>query len=220
MLKFQYFVPIMWWADSLEKTLIWERLKAGGEGDDEGWDGWMTSPTQQTCVWVSSGSWWWTGRPGKCSPWGRKESYTTERLNWTKLLPGRVWTEKWNNSRNLWSLMLLTWWTWIPEVSWALIFFFPLSVWLISTACISENKKKWPIGSSDDIWWRKLMTYFPSFSLSTVQLDKPRGASGQVTMTATIQKWSFWLWTKSWKVYKGEVEDDIHYPLSVDSLDK
>ena len=35
-----------------------------GEGDDRGWDGWMASPTQWTWVWVNSGSWWWTGRPG------------------------------------------------------------------------------------------------------------------------------------------------------------
>ena len=41
-----------------------ERLKAGGEGDDRGWDGWMASPTQWTWVWVNSGTWWWTGRPG------------------------------------------------------------------------------------------------------------------------------------------------------------
>ena len=39
-------------------------VKAGGEGDDRGWDGWMASPTQWTRVWVNSGSWWWTGRPG------------------------------------------------------------------------------------------------------------------------------------------------------------
>jgi len=42
----------------------WERLKAGGEGDDRGWDGWMASPTQWTWVWAGSKSWWWTGRPG------------------------------------------------------------------------------------------------------------------------------------------------------------
>ena len=42
----------------------WERLRAGGEGDDGGWDGWMASPTRWTWVWVDSGSWWWTGRPG------------------------------------------------------------------------------------------------------------------------------------------------------------
>ena len=39
-------------------------LGAGGEGDDRGWDGWMASPTRWTWVWVNSGSWWWTGRPG------------------------------------------------------------------------------------------------------------------------------------------------------------
>ena len=42
----------------------WERLKTGGEGDNRGWDGCMASLTWWTCVWVSSGSWWWTGKPG------------------------------------------------------------------------------------------------------------------------------------------------------------
>ena len=42
----------------------WERFRAGGEGDDRGWDGWMASPTQWTWVLVDSRSWWWTGRPG------------------------------------------------------------------------------------------------------------------------------------------------------------
>ena len=41
-----------------------ERLRAGSEGDDRGWDGWVASPTQWTWVWASSGSGWWTGRPG------------------------------------------------------------------------------------------------------------------------------------------------------------
>ena len=41
-----------------------EGLGARGEGDDRGWDGWMASPTRWTWVWVNSGSWWWTGRPG------------------------------------------------------------------------------------------------------------------------------------------------------------
>ena len=46
------------------KTLMLRGIGAGGEGDDRGWDGWMTSPTGWTWVWVNSGSWWWTGRPG------------------------------------------------------------------------------------------------------------------------------------------------------------
>ena len=40
------------------------------EGDDRGWDGWMTSPTRRTWVWVSSGSWWWTGKPGMLQSMG------------------------------------------------------------------------------------------------------------------------------------------------------
>jgi len=55
------------WCEELthwKRLWCWEELWAGGEGDDRGWDGWMASPTQWTWVWVNSGSWWWTGRPG------------------------------------------------------------------------------------------------------------------------------------------------------------
>ena len=48
----------------LKRPWCWERLRAGGEGNDRGWDGWMASLTRWTWVWVDSGSWWWTGRPG------------------------------------------------------------------------------------------------------------------------------------------------------------
>ena len=48
----------------LKRPWCWERLKAGGEGDNRGWDGWMASLTQWTWVWVNSRSRWWTGRPG------------------------------------------------------------------------------------------------------------------------------------------------------------
>ena len=80
--------PIFWppvqRADSLEKTLMLERLRAGGEGDDRGWDGWMASPTQWTWVWVDSGSWWWTGGPGMLQSMGSQRvghDLVTE-LNW------------------------------------------------------------------------------------------------------------------------------------------
>ena len=43
----------------LKRSRCWERLKAGEE-ENRGWDGWMASPTQRTCVWVNPGSWWWT----------------------------------------------------------------------------------------------------------------------------------------------------------------
>ena len=69
-----------------ERPWCWKRLKAGGEGDNRGWDGWMASSTEWTWVWINSGSWWWpSGQEGLvyCSPWGRKEWDTTEWLNWT-----------------------------------------------------------------------------------------------------------------------------------------
>ena len=47
-----------------KRSLCWERVKAGGEGDDKGWDGWMASPTQRTWVWASSGRCWRTEKPG------------------------------------------------------------------------------------------------------------------------------------------------------------
>ena len=47
-----------------KRPWCWERLKAGGEGDDRGQDGWMASQTQGTWSWASSGSWWWTWKPG------------------------------------------------------------------------------------------------------------------------------------------------------------
>ena len=68
------------WKDS-----CWERLRAGGKGDDRGWDGWIASLTLWIWVWVDSGSWWWTGRPGMLHSWGLKESDTTEWPNWTEL---------------------------------------------------------------------------------------------------------------------------------------
>ena len=55
------------WCEELshwKRPWCWERLKAGGEGDDRGWDVWMASPTQWTWVCASSGSWWRTGKPG------------------------------------------------------------------------------------------------------------------------------------------------------------
>ena len=42
----------------------WERLRAKGEGDDRGWDGWMVSWTRWTWVWTSSRRWWRTGKSG------------------------------------------------------------------------------------------------------------------------------------------------------------
>ena len=63
-LKLQYFGHLMRRVIHWKRPWCWEGLGAGGEGDDRGWDGWIAKLTQWTWVWVSSGSWWWTGRPG------------------------------------------------------------------------------------------------------------------------------------------------------------
>ena len=63
-LKLQYFGYLMWSTDSLEKTLILRRIEGRRRRGWQRMDGWMTSPTWCTWIWVNSGSWWWSGRPG------------------------------------------------------------------------------------------------------------------------------------------------------------
>ena len=71
----------------LKSPWCWERLRAGGEGNNRAWDGWMISPTQWTWVLVNSRSWWWTGRPGVLWFMGSQRvgpDWATE-LNWMSL---------------------------------------------------------------------------------------------------------------------------------------
>ena len=78
-LKFQYFGHPMWRANSLEKTRCWERLRAGGEGGDRRWGGWMASPVQWTYIWANSRRWWRTGKPGMLqATWSKRV-----RHDWT-----------------------------------------------------------------------------------------------------------------------------------------
>ena len=84
MLKLQFLDT---WCEELihwKRPWCWERLKAGGEGDNRGWDGWMASLTQWTWVWVDCGSWWWTGRPGMLQSMGsqRVRHDWATKLNW------------------------------------------------------------------------------------------------------------------------------------------
>ena len=77
------------WCEELthwKRPWCWKRLKAGGEGDERGWDVWMASPTQWTWVWASLRSWWWTGKPGVLQSMGLQ----TVGLNWAIDLN---WTE-------------------------------------------------------------------------------------------------------------------------------
>ena len=79
----------------LKRPRCWERLRAGEERDNRGWDDLMASPTQCTWVWVDSGSWWWTGRPSVLRFMGSprtRHDWATE-LNWTYWLcfAGEPW---------------------------------------------------------------------------------------------------------------------------------
>ena len=87
--------PILWPPEAknwvIGKDQCWERLNAGGEADDRGLDGWIASPTWRTWVWVSSGSWWWTEKPGVL------QSLASQRVrnNWVTELtepPGKAYS--------------------------------------------------------------------------------------------------------------------------------
>ena len=74
----------MWRTDSFEKTLMLGKLEGRRKRHDREWDGWMASPTQWTWVWVNSGNWRWTGRPGMLLSMGSqrvRHNWATQ-LNW------------------------------------------------------------------------------------------------------------------------------------------
>ena len=84
--------PILWPPDvknwlSGKDPAAGKDWRQGGEGNNRGWDGWMASLTRWTWVWASSEAGDGQGGLVFCSPWGHKESDTTERLNWTELNP-------------------------------------------------------------------------------------------------------------------------------------
>ena len=88
------------WCEDLtywKRPWCWERLKVGGDGDDRGWDGWMASLTRWTWIWASSGSWWWTRKPGMLQSMGLQRvghDWETE-LNWTNLFNKFSLFNKW-----------------------------------------------------------------------------------------------------------------------------
>ena len=84
-LKLQYFGHLMGRTDSFEKTLMLGGIGGRRVGEDRRWDGWMASPTRCTWVWVSSRSWWWTGKPSVLQFMEMQKvghDWVTE-LNWT-----------------------------------------------------------------------------------------------------------------------------------------
>ena len=81
-LNLQYFGHLMRRVDSLKRSWCWERLRAGREGDDRGWDGWRASPTQWTWVWANSGRWWRTMKARHAAV-HRVTKSQTQLSNWT-----------------------------------------------------------------------------------------------------------------------------------------
>ena len=81
----------------LKRHWCWERLKAGREGNDRIWDGWMTIPIQRTWVWVHSRSWWWTRRPGVLWFMGSQRAghhWVTELTDWSSAATIKLFTVK------------------------------------------------------------------------------------------------------------------------------
>ena len=98
----------------LKRPWCWKRLKAGGKGDDRGWDGWMASPTQWTLVWVNSGIGDGQGGLACCGWWGCKESDMVKWLNWLN------WREEGDEKGwNGWMTSPIQWrWVWASSVRW------------------------------------------------------------------------------------------------------
>ena len=169
------------WCEELthwKRPWCWERLKAGGEGDDRGWDGWMASLTLWTWVWVSSVSWWWTGRPGVLQFRGLqriRHDWATE-LNWTdsiKILTLRVG-----------SLKLLTHRV-TQQFLWS----------LTQTLCITPHLSPSPV---HQVCHQALLTPHP--------LHVPNTPSGLLGVTFTICELKGWIrsWIPGWDSSKSE----------------
>ena len=80
--------PALW-----KRPWCWERLKAGGEGDDGEWDSWVASPTRWTWVWARSGKWWRTGKPGVLQSMGSQSVWNdwgTEQQQQQKILTNKI----------------------------------------------------------------------------------------------------------------------------------
>ena len=120
-------IPILWPPDvknwPWKRPWCWERLKAGGEGDERRWDGWMASLTQWTWVWISSRSWWRAGRSGVLQSVGsqrvgRDRATELNRRPWTEAQVNKLavnfqkaWDRVFHHSaKDNWSI--LAQWNW------------------------------------------------------------------------------------------------------------
>ena len=103
-----------------KRPWCWERLRAGGEGDGRGWDGWMASPAQWIWVWVNSRSWWWTGRPGVMQSMG---SHSRSQVSdWTELIEvgASTWIRLLRRNEKIWNDID---WRWRTRENTLILFF-------------------------------------------------------------------------------------------------
>ena len=128
-------IPVLW-PPHVKSWLIGKDSDAGRDwGQEEkrttGWDGWMASPTRWTWVWVNSGSWWWTGRPGMLQFMGLQRvghDWATELTDWLTEAELRrsffyIFNKKWILLNNLMLPRINTTMKWV--ISW--------KVWMIKT---------------------------------------------------------------------------------------
>ena len=113
------------WCEELtpwKRPWCWERLKARGKGDDREWDGWMASPTRWMWVWASSGSWWWTGKPGVL------QSMRSQRVghDWVTELN---WTGPVHHNAEALNILSLTWKIFLKAFLRAIKFFLLRIIW-------------------------------------------------------------------------------------------
>ena len=148
--------PILWPCHA-KSWFIGKDSDAGRDwGQEEkgttGWDGWIASPTRYTCVWVNSGSWWWTGRPGML--WFMGSQSQTRLSDWTELteLRGSKFETYVNDAENLFHKKLENC-TWSESmclrenetdriVTWTIYLFKPL-IWSPSTSCWVLLRYSW-----------------------------------------------------------------------------
>ena len=122
----------------LKRPWLCEWLKAWGERDDRGWDGWMALLTGWTWVCVGAKKWWWTGRPGFLQSLGSQRA----SHNWASELN---WTERLYEIRGKTRVGLLGY-IFIPDVRFVRMFCFSL------TSFIHCLEIKWYLG----LMWSKL----------------------------------------------------------------
>jgi len=160
--------PILWPHDA-ESWLIWKDSDAEKdwgqeeEGTAKGWNRWMASPTQWTWVWVDSGSWWWTGRPGVLRFMG-----SGTELNWTELKrhsDSETTIKKCHRKRKKKCHRNITRWWLIPASLFFPFFFSFLSFfWPYYVACGTSPTRDWTrayCGGSLNHWTTGEVQFFP-----------------------------------------------------------